>query len=392
MTGHNERRQRIGYIATREPEYSRVAIVRKGLAAHFEVQEILSSRRSYWRRMVSIVSQLIFFWLSGRLRRLDALVVGFFAQPVFPLVRLLYRGPIVADCYFSIFDTMVNDKRKASAGSLTGKLCRWLDRYMLRHAEMCLTDTLAHVAYLRSEFGVPDADVRRLWIGADCGSVARDIPGPSRDTVFEVFFWGGFIPLQGVDTIVRAAAQLQAAGEKIRFTIFGNGQTYNDCVGLAGSPGLTNLEFCGWQHSSAIAAQASKSHLALGIFGTTDKASRVIPNKAFEALAMGIPLITRRSPAINELLVDGVHARLVEEGNATELARAITACRDEWQATCAMASRGQELFQKECSQAECNRVIRNCIQDVLSPEIGKIPAPGVPRHAMTFPRSPGRSG
>ena len=40
--------------------------------------------------------------------------------------------------------------------------------------------------------------------------------------------------------------------------------------------------------------------LALGIFGETLKAERAIPNKVVEALSMGIPTLTRHSPALNE--------------------------------------------------------------------------------------------
>jgi glycosyltransferase involved in cell wall biosynthesis len=49
----------------------------------------------------------------------------------------------------------------------------------------------------------------------------------------------------------------------------------------------------------------------------------VIPNKAFQALACGTPLVTADTPAARELLVDGENALLVPPGNPGELALAV---------------------------------------------------------------------
>ncbi len=288
----------------------------------------------------------------------------FSAQPLFPLIRVLYRGPIVADAYFSLYDTMVHDKRRARPGSLTGRLCFWLDQFMLRHADICFTDTSQHVQYLRDHFDTPDADVRRLWISAESGPLVRSVAPPAPGEPFEVLFWGGFIPLQGVDTIIEAASLLVA--DKVRFTIYGSGQTFEECVNLKQQLGASNVEFGGWQPFSQICHRASRSHVALGIFGTTGKAARVIPNKAYEALAMGLPLITRHSPACDELLCDGKTAMLVDAGNACQLADTILQARDDWQRTRRIGQRGQRLFQTTCSPQCVSRILARDLQSLWS--------------------------
>ncbi len=340
--------KRISFIATREPGYSRVSIVRKGLQEHFaQVDEFLSDQKSYPLRLVIIAMKVMWAWLTGRLGKSEAVVIGFFAQPIFPLVRLLYRGPIIADAYFSLFDTMVNDKQKATAKSFKGRLCFWLDSHMLKHADLSLTDTNEHVAYLKCQFNAPEADVRRLWISAETTPLPSRLKTADANSTFHVFFWGGFIPLQGVPTIVRAAGLLQT--ENIQFSIFGAGQTLARCEQLKTELQISNLSFLGWATHKEIFERASRSHVALGIFGETEKAGRVIPNKAYEALAMGIPLVTRHSAASNELLVDRENCLLVDAGDAEQLAAKIAWARDNYSVAIDIANRGMDTFEQVCS-------------------------------------------
>ncbi len=386
--------KKIIYIATRQPAYSRVSIIRQGLHNHFCVDEILSNQKSYPLRLAIVLSQLIWAWISGRLRRADAIFVGFFAQPIFPLVRLLYRGPIIADAYFSIYDTLVNDKQRAKSRSIIGGICFWLDKHMLQNADLCFTDTHQHVEYLKTTFSAKHANVRRLWISAENGPLDNQPSFDSSDEPFQIFFWGGFIPLQGVETIVRAAALLKP--DNIRFTIFGNGQTYHDCYELRNTLGITNIEFAGWKSSIEIQRQAAHSHVALGVFGTTEKAARVIPNKVYEALAMGIPLITRQSQAVEELLTGDHNVLLVPEGNAQSLADKIRWTRDNYERALEIAKRGQTVFGEMASPTKISERLCETIRPMLSTHKTRYleltgPHPAFSRHAGILPKEDGKT-
>ena len=78
-----------------------------------------------------------------------------------------------------------------------------------------------------------------------------------------------------------------------------------------------------WVEYRELRHEHARAGVALGIFGTSSKAARVIPNKAFQALACGTPLVTADTPAARELLTDGEDAVLVPPGDAAALADAL---------------------------------------------------------------------
>ena len=69
----------------------------------------------------------------------------------------------------------------------------------------------------------------------------------------------------------------------------------------------------------------SRADIVLGIFGESVKTMRVIPNKAYEALAMSLPLVTADTPAIRELL-DERSAVLVPAADPQAIADALLEC------------------------------------------------------------------
>src|SRR5439155_12304820 len=127
-------------------------------------------------------------------------------------------------------------------------------------------------------------------------------------------FVGKLIPLQGLETIL-AAARL---APELRFRVVGSGQL-EPLLGEAPA----NVECVPWVEYDRLPDEYRRAGCALGVFGTGPKAMRVIPNKAFQALACGTPLVTARSPAIAELLVDGESGLLVPAGDPAALASAV---------------------------------------------------------------------
>jgi glycosyltransferase involved in cell wall biosynthesis len=186
-----------------------------------------------------------------------------------------------------------------------------VDRRALRSADLVVSDTRVHADHLAGLAGLDAERVAVCFVGAE-ERVFQ--PGWQPQEPFTCLFVGKLIPLHGLETILEAARLTP----ELRFRVVGTGQL--EPV-LAGAP--ANVEHVPWVEYERLPAELHRAGCALGIFGTSAKAARVIPNKAFQALASGTPLVTADTPASRELLADGESALLVPPGDAQALANAI---------------------------------------------------------------------
>jgi glycosyltransferase involved in cell wall biosynthesis len=150
------------------------------------------------------------------------------------------------------------------------------------------------------------------------------------------------IPLQGVETILAAAR----AAPEIDFRLVGSGQLEGL---LAARP--PNVEHVPWIEYERLPAEIRRAGCSLGIFGTSDKAQRVIPNKAFQAIACAAPLVTADTPAARELLVDEESALLVPPGDAKALAHAVRRLATDSELGRRIGDGGRVAYEREASEA-----------------------------------------
>lgn len=346
---------RVLFFGRHDPDYSRNFIPLKGLRAHgVHVQEcrvpssgILWPFRLLWRYLM--------LW-----PRFDVLFVSFPGQEVMLLARILTRKPIIFDAFTSHYEGYVQDRKKVRPGSIGARWYRWLDRSACVAATVCLTDTDAHGDFYAEEFGLPREKFRRVFVGADPDAFPAN---GSRSEPFKVHFHGHYIPLQGADVVVRAAALLNRHGVRVR--MIGHGQMYDACRRLAAELDAANIDFIGNVPFTELVRSMEESHICLGIFGTTPKAQRVIPNKVYEALAAGRAVITADSPAARELLTDGRDALLIPAGDAQALADAILRLKNDSALRGRLAAAGHATLMANASPDIIGRQLRDIIETLV---------------------------
>lgn len=331
-----------------DPGYARNQVLMEGFRAHG--WRVLECRADpHRRRGHAKYTELVRRWWSVRREYPDLVIVAFPGHTVVWLARLLFGRRIVFDAFLSLYDSNVFDRKVHAERSIAAWLDWVWDWSSCRLAHRVLLDTAAHIDYFAETFGTPREKCIRVWIGANEHVFHPRAVQLSRD--FTVHFHGTFIPLQGISYILDAAHLLKE--EHVHFRFVGHGQQFVDMQKKAGRLGLTNVEFMGGVTLEAVPGYVASAHIALGIFGDTEKTMRVVPNKVFEQMAMGVPTITADTPAIRELEVYGkAPLMLVPPADGAALAAAIRALRDDPARRARLGRDAAEFFHDHISARE----------------------------------------
>lgn len=256
----------------------------------------------------------------------DAVYVVFIGYYFMPLAWYLARRrkvPVILDAFISQYDTEVMDRKRVAAISLRAWFLWLVDWFACFLADAIVVDTRGHKNYFAKHLFVNPKKIIVVPIGSRSDVFVPVMHSATTGHAFTIEFHGRFIPLQGIEHILGAAKSIADRGEQVQFEIIGDGQTYPAMRALAMERKLTNVTFTGPKTHAEVVDAIHRADICLGIFGTTDKALRVIPNKVYECLACGKPVITERSPAALEYLRDGEEVRMVNPGDSADLAEKI---------------------------------------------------------------------
>ena len=283
------------------------------------------------------------------------MLVGYPGHFDLPAARRAARGrPVIFNPLVSLADTFVADRGRFRAGSVAARALAAVDRHALRAADLVVADTSASADHLAQLAGLPRERLDVAFVGAEERVFG---PGWSPADPFTVLFVGKLIPLHGVETVLAAAR----AAPELRFRLVGSGQ-----LEALVRERPANVEWVPWVEYERLPDELHRAGCALGIFGTSDKAKRVIPNKAFQALACGTPLVTADTPGARELLVDGESALLVPPGDPRALAEALQRIAADPELAQRLSAGGRAAYEGRASEDVLGRRWRELVEQAVS--------------------------
>jgi glycosyltransferase involved in cell wall biosynthesis len=343
-----------------DPDYSRNRILR-GLFA-----ELGWTVTDFHPRLSPLGDLEAALW---RLPRLDLVWVPCFRQRDLDAASRWARRhgvPLVFDPLISAYDKQVDERGKLAPGSRAARRLRVQERAQFRRADRVLADTPEHAAYFTDTLGVARDRLAVVYVGAE-DTLFRPAPAnvPPAGQPLEALFFGSFIPLQGPQVVVEAARRYR--GPPLQWTLLGQGPLRAACETAA--HGLANVRFEDWLPYPEIPARIHRADLLLGIFGTTPKAGRVIPNKVYQSLACGRPVVTRASNAYPAALRHAADTGLVwtEAGDAQSLADAVARLAEQPERLGTLGEAAAQSSQRYFSAGIVREQLRGVLEGLQAP-------------------------
>jgi len=238
----------------------------------------------------------------------------------------LLRKKVIVDFYVSVFDTVVLDRKWFKEGGVMAKLALLCDKMFLFLSDKCVFTGETEEKYWLKTVGYKgklDSICIPLGIPERPRVKGKFING-ERESM-NICWWGSYQPLHGLENILQAVRILKDQDLPVHCFFFGNNiEKERYYLNIAKENGVA--EMCMFSCDYTFANDKlprfleENCDIALGQFGTSEKAKLGPSNKVLEACSMRCVVLTKSCEGMNKFFGDSV---FVSESTPEDIAQKI---------------------------------------------------------------------
>ena len=248
------------------------------------------------------------------------------------------------------------------------RLSEWLEGFLYRHADRVMVNSPGFVAHIRAR-GVQRVDL--IPNGADLtmfdptadGADFRQRYGLGSD--FLIVYAGAHGLSNDLD-VVLDAAQLLRAHAGLRFVLIGDGKEKPRLQRRAEALALPNLVFIDSLPKNEMRAALAAADAGLAILKPIAAYKTTYPNKVFDYMAAGRPVLLAIDGVIREVVEAAQGGIFVPPGDAAALSAAAERLSADRAAAQAMGQRGRAYLEKHFDRAQLAAQLADLLETMLS--------------------------
>lgn len=162
-----------------------------------------------------------------------------------------------------------------------------------------------------------------------------------------VTFAGSLNSIFDFQTVIEAARFLDHVQMGVQFVIIGDGD--GGVRVRARAKGLSNVIFTGWLDQTSVAAALGLASVGLTPYAEGRSISGSLPNKAFEYMSAGLPLLSSHRGDLEKIICDEQIGLQYKSGDANSLVEQIRRLAAHPDERLAMGRRARKLFENRFS-------------------------------------------
>ena len=325
-----------------------------------------------WRCLAYVVYMLNSFWAGVREPNVD-LVMGtspsLFQAISAAFVAMFRRKPFLLEIR-DLWPDFAIDMGVLKSKPLI-KIARWVESFIYWRADHILVNSPAYVNYM-TDRGIDSEKVSLIPNGVDPAMFDVDADGIrvrqelGLEDKFVVTYAGAIGQANDISTIVRAAERL-TDDPGIRVVLLGGGKAEAKVKKLIEEKGLTNVLMPGTRPKSEMSEVLAASDVCVATLLNIPMFKTVYPNKIFDYMAAGKPIIMGIDGVIREVVEKSDCGRFITPGDDQQLADSIRWMKDNFDQAREMGKRGRryvsEHFNRDVQSAEFMELAQSLVKN-----------------------------
>jgi glycosyltransferase involved in cell wall biosynthesis len=323
---------------------------------------------SFFLRVISFLSFMISSFINGLFVRKVDLVWGttppIFQGPTAWLLARLKGAPFlleVRDLWpaFAVAVGVLKSK-------LLIRLSEWLERFLYRHADRVMVNSPGYVDHVKRRGAervhlIPNGADPEMFDPDEEGRGFRKKHG--LEEAYLVLYAGAHGMSNDLDVALEAAELLQSEPE-IQIVLLGSGKEKHRLIAKAEERGLENVHFLPPLPKNEMREALAAADACLAILQPIELYKTTYPNKVFDYMAAGRPVILAIDGVIRQVIEDANAGLAVPPGEPQALAKAVLALARNPEEGRRLGLNGRRAIEEKYSREELANAFAKLLESI----------------------------
>jgi glycosyltransferase involved in cell wall biosynthesis len=247
------------------------------------------------------------------------------------------------------------------------KLSLWLEGFLYRHADRMMVNSPAYVNHVKGRGArlvelVPNGADPEMFNPFDNGAKFRK--SNQLKNKFVVLYAGAHGMSNDLEVVLECASNL-AQNPVIQFVLLGDGKEKANLQARAAEMGLKNVLFLPPVPKSGMAAALAGADACLAILKPLEEYKTTYPNKVFDYMAAGRPVVLAIEGVIREVVEEADCGVFPRPGDAQDMANAIQFLEADRGHAVALGMNGRRYLEEHFSREKLAEQLEKLFRQIM---------------------------